>query len=401
MHVAFNGYFWDQPRTGSGQYLRHLWAALDEVAPPSDRFTLLLPPGISTPHDVPTSGRARVLGGSPASAGDGKLGNLGKILWETRGVAGAARRSVADLLHVPYLSAPLPIPRHVRTVVTAHDMIPWIIPAYSGSASVRLYLRLAAACVRDAGLILADSEASRRDVINVLHVPPDRVHTVYLGMEDHPDYTPEQRAEVRSRHLLPDNYAFYLGGFDIRKNVPLLLRAWRDSLPRLECLGDQSPLLVIGGGVPEPGGIFPDVRAEAERLGFTGDDSPVRFLGRVSEEDKPLLMAAARLFAYPSAHEGFGLDPLEAMSVGCPVVSSSGGSLPEVVGDAGLLVPPSDEAALSEAMVRAWNSPELRAELSSRGRLRAATFTWQETARQTLDLYRPRTKDERTGRMND
>ena len=104
-------------------------------------------------------------------------------------------------------------------------------------------------------------------------------------------------------------------------------------------------------------------------MGFVETDSSVRFLGMVSEEDKPLIMAGARMFIYPSAYEGFGLDPLEAMSVGCPVISSSGGSLPEVVGDGGLLVPPDSEKALAEAIVRAWNNPVLRADLSAKGRL--------------------------------
>jgi glycosyltransferase involved in cell wall biosynthesis len=107
----------------------------------------------------------------------------------------------------------------------------------------------------------------------------------------------------------------------------------------------------------------------------------------VPEEVKALLMAAARIFVYPSIYEGFGLDPLEAMSVGCPVVSSSGGSLVEVMGDAGVLVPPDDERALTQAIARAWNDADLRAELSQKGRQRAARFTWQITARQTLELY--------------
>jgi glycosyltransferase involved in cell wall biosynthesis len=140
--------------------------------------------------------------------------------------------------------------------------------------------------------------------------------------------------------------------------------------------------------VPQPGGIFPDVRGQAASLGLLGGEGcPVRFLGSVSEEDKPMLMAAARLFVYPSAYEGFGLDPLQAMFAGCPVVSSSGGSLREVVGDAGLLVPPGDEAALRDAIVRAWTDDALRSRLSALGKTRARSFTWRRTAEQTAALY--------------
>jgi glycosyltransferase involved in cell wall biosynthesis len=388
MHVAINGQFWGQPHTGSGQYLRHLWSALAELAPASadgpkpDTYTLLLPPGEAAEARPP---RMRVARWKRAPLVGGRSANLDKMLVEAWGAARTARRVRANVLHVPYLTAPLPGAAGMPVVVTAHDMIPWVVPGYEGSAVVRVYLRLAAAAVKQAALVLADSEASRRDVIRVLRVSPSQVRTVYLGMEPHPHYTPEELREVRERHGLPESYAFYLGGFDRRKNVPLLLRAWRAVMEQVE--GEQA-VLAIGGSVPAPGGVFPDLPGEARRLGFDGPGGPVRFLGRVSEEDKPRLMAAARLFAYPSAYEGFGLDPLEAMSVGCPVVSSSGGSLREVVDGGGLLVSPGNEGDLARAMLGVWLDADLRAELASRGRVQAARFTWAHTAEQTRQAYR-------------
>jgi glycosyltransferase involved in cell wall biosynthesis len=275
------------------------------------------------------------------------------------------------------------------TVITAHDMIPWVVPGYKGSAFMQLYLALAAASAKRADLIIADSDASRRDVINVLRVPPQKVHTVYLGVEPAQAYTPEQLEDVRARFGLPPHFAFYIGGFDRRKNVPLLLRAWRkalDSMPQGAAC--DKPVLAIGGAVPEPGGVFPDVQAEASSLGLMSEQmAPVRFLGRITESDKPLLMAAAHVFVYPSAYEGFGLDPLEAMSVGSPVISSYGGSLREVVGDGGLLVSPNDEDELCRAIVRLWHDEGLRQRLSQSGRDRAKLFTWQRTAEQTQRLY--------------
>ncbi len=383
MRVALNGYFWDQPRTGSGQYLHHLWYALNQ--PPyneHDKFSLLRPVREAMLPEETTRGvSTRALG--PWS-------KVGKLVWEQKGVLGMARRARAQLLHIPYLSAPLAQPR--RTIVTAHDVIPWVLPGYAGTLQMRLYLALSVAGVKRARLVLADSEASRRDAIRVLGLRPERVHTVYLGMEAHPEYTLEQLDEVRERYGLPAHYAFYLGGFDRRKNVPLLLRAWRGVLSGLDgewCDTEaEKPLLAIGGAVPEPGGIFPDVRREAASLGWDVPDAPVRFLGRIPEEDKSLLMAAARLFVYPSAYEGFGLDPLEAMSVGCPVVSSSGGSLVEVVGEGGILVPPNDEKALAQAVIQAWKEPDLRALLAHRGRQQALRFTWEKTARETHTYYR-------------
>lgn len=299
-------------------------------------------------------------------------------------MAREASRHRAQLLHIPYLAAP--IRKTMPTVITAHDMIPWVVPGYKGSAFVQLYLALAAASAKRADLIIADSDASRRDVIKVLRVPPQKVHTVYLGVEPAQAYTPEQLEDVRARFGLPPYFAFYIGGFDRRKNVPLLLQAWRkalDSMPPAD-----RPVLAIGGAVPEPGGVFPDVRGEASTLGLMSEElASVRFLGRITESDKPLLMAAAHVFVYPSAYEGFGLDPLEAMSVGCPVISSYGGSLREVVGDGGLLVSPNDEDELCRAIVRVWHDEGLRQHFSQSGRDHAKRFTWQRTAEQTLRLY--------------
>lgn len=376
MRVALNGYFWEQPLTGSGQYLHHLWSALNK--PPyneHDRFSLLRP---DTASREP---RMQIIP-DPKS-------KIGKIVWEQKGISRQARRARAHLLHVPYLSAPLVRP--CRTVVTAHDVIPWVVPGYASTPRMRLYLALAVAGVKRARLVIADSDASRRDAIRALGLRADRVHRVYLGVEAHPEYTQQQLNEVRARYGLPPEYAFYLGGFDRRKNVPLLLRAWRAALAELDeewCnVQNEKTLLVIGGAVPQAGGVFPDVKGEAASLGWDTPDAPVRFLGRIPEEDKPLLMAAARLFIYPSAYEGFGLDPLEAMSVGCPVISSSGGSLREVVGDGGMLVPPDDEKALARSVARVWTDNALRAALSHKGRKQARRFTWEKTARETHALY--------------
>ncbi|HYO48484.1 MAG TPA: glycosyltransferase family 1 protein, partial [Chloroflexia bacterium] len=312
---------------------------------------------------------------------------LDKVEWEQWTMAGAAKQHKAQLLHSPYLAAP--VRKGLPTVVTAHDMIPWVVPGYRGSFATRLYLALSAQGVKRAEVIIADSDASRRDVIRVLKVPHDKVHTVYLGVEAHPEYGEEEIREVRARFSLPEHYAFYMGGFDRRKNVPLLLRAWRAAMSRLDGKGyaEQKPVLAIAGAMPQPGGVVPDVRGEARSLGLEGMNAPVKFLGRISEDDKPLLMAAARLFVYPSSYEGFGLDPLEAMSVGCPVVSSSGGSLSEVVGRGGILVLPGDEEALSQAILRVWTDEVLRADLRVRGKMQAARFTWERTAEQTRKLY--------------
>jgi glycosyltransferase involved in cell wall biosynthesis len=374
MRVAINGYFWPQEHTGSGQYLHHLWEQFS--APGGPEASLLLPGGT-----VARKGRAPVTTRAAS-------GRLAKIAWEQWGVASAALRERVDLLHVPYLGAP--IVGRLPVAVTVHDLIPWVVPGYAGSPVVRVYLWIAAQGAKRARIIIADSEASRRDAIRVLGVRPEKVRTVYLGVEQHPAFGEDVLGDVRARYGLLREYAFYIGGFDARKNVPLMLRAWKafvDSLPGE--MAEARPVLAVGGALPRPGGIFPDIEGQARTLGLSsGADGVVRFLGRIPEEDKARLMAAARVFVYSSAYEGFGLDPLEAMATGCPVVSSSGGSLEEVVGEGGLLVPPNDEAALVRAISRAWGDDDLRRALSTEGKRRAATFTWERTAAQTIEAYR-------------
>ncbi len=400
MKIAINGFFAAKPHTGSGQYLYQLWSALTQLDPLPDQpleYTLLVPGGLPKEEgEVALAAPGFTV--QPCRLPQGMRGPLAQLWWEQQGLGAATRTAGADLLHRPYLAAPwraaLPV------VTTVHDVIPWVLPGYREGWRVRAYLSLAAAGVRRSRLLLADSEASKRDAMRVLKVPADRVQVVYLAanpaMHTPPD--PGEIGEMRARLGLLPHYAFYVGGFDRRKNVPLLIEAWARALPRLietaHLAHEPLPILAIAGAVPPPGGLFPDVVGRARELGLlAGDgaggerDGAVRFLGRVSENDKRLLLAGARLFLFPSRYEGFGLDPLEAMAAGCPVISSSGGSLPEVVGDSALVLSPTDRAAWTDAIVRLWTDPTRRVTLITRGRARAATFTPTRLATQTRAAY--------------
>jgi glycosyltransferase involved in cell wall biosynthesis len=400
MKIAINGYFVARPHTGSGQYLQQLWAALAQLAPldaPPLEYTLLAPgpapADFSDRFPTPPGFTTRVVA-PPA----GVRGPLVQVWWEQRGLGAAVQASGADLLHSPYLAAPWRGPTPL--VTTVHDMIPWVVPGYRESARVRAYLSLAVAGVRRSRRLLADSAASKRDAARVLRYPAERIAVVYLAV-DPGLFTPPDPADVaamRARLGLLPHYAFYIGGFDRRKNVPLLIEAWGRALPRLieaaHAAHEPLPVLAIAGQVPPPGDLFPDVVGRARELHLlAGDtaggeqDGTVRFLGRVSEADKRLLLAGARLFAFPSEYEGFGLDPLEAMAAGCPVLTSDGGSLPEVVGDAAMVLPPSDRAAWADALVALWTDEAQRTALAAQGRARAATFTPARLAAETRAVY--------------
>jgi glycosyltransferase involved in cell wall biosynthesis len=258
--------------------------------------------------------------------------------------------------------------RRLRAVVTIHDIIPLVLPAYRGSPLVRAYTWLQALACRSAETILVDSQWSRRDVLRVLRVPSDRVHVVYLGVDER--FSPDRSGP----RPLDQPYIFYIGGWDVRKNVRTLIRAFAHISEKVPDL-----ILAIAG---EPGAnprFFPDLRAEAAPLG-----DRVRFLGRVSDEEKLALYRHAELFAFPSLYEGFGLDPLEALACGCPVVCSNATSLPEIVGDAAVVVDARDVHTLADGMMSALDRA---GELRAKGPLQAAKFSWQATAQQTRAHY--------------
>jgi glycosyltransferase involved in cell wall biosynthesis len=230
--------------------------------------------------------------------------------------------------------------------------------------------------------VIAISESTRQDVIARLGVPPERVQTVYCGVD--PCFVPMPADEVaafRQRKGLPERFVLFLGTIEPRKNVRRLINAFAQLLtssPR-----ETSDLyLVVAGG---KGWLSEPVFARVEELGLK---DRVHFPGYVPEAEKALWYSAATCFCYPSLYEGFGLPPLEAMACGLPVITSNASSLPEVVGDAGLTVPPEDPAALSDALHQMVVNPTLRAELAQAGRWRATRFSWAKAARQTVGVYR-------------
>jgi glycosyltransferase involved in cell wall biosynthesis len=376
MRIAINGAFWGKETTGSGQYLMALLPEMARLAP-DDAFSLVVPGslGVPTPagnlpwsvHRVPT----------PL---DGTSENLAKVWFEQVTFPGACRRMAADVAHVPYFAPPLRSP--VPVVVTVHDLVPLLLPEYRRAVQHRLYMRLVSAGARRAALVLTDSHASARDIAQVLEIPPERIRVIHLAA--HPRYRPQTPAECRpvvDRLKLPSRYLLYLGGFDRRKNVPALLRAMVRARFRLE-----GARLAVGGVLPERDTPFtPDPRRIVHELGI---EDVVQFLGHVSEEHKPALYAGALAFAFPSSYEGFGLPPLEAISCGTPAIVGQGSALEEVVGPGGISVPGGDVEALAEALVTLTSDGHRRAELSRAGLRQAARFSWERTARETVQAYR-------------
>jgi glycosyltransferase involved in cell wall biosynthesis len=297
-------------------------------------------------------------------------------------VAPAVASARVDVFHfLTHLDAPTRLPRHA--VATVHDLIPLLLRGlYERERPLRYRVQraLERRVLARARLLLADSERTRRDLERLLGIDATRVRVAPLGVSAR--FRPPPAAEiaaVRARRGLERPYLLYVGGIDPRKNVPGLLEAYG----RLRAAHPGAPDLVLAGAV-ERDPHLPALRAQAHRLRL-GD--AFRVLGFVPDQELPALLAGALAFVFPSSYEGFGLPPLEAMACGTSVVATAAGSLPEVLGDAALLVPPDDGDALAAALARITGDEALRAALRARGLERAAGFTWARTARATLAAY--------------
>jgi glycosyltransferase involved in cell wall biosynthesis len=287
----------------------------------------------------------------------------------------------ADVAHVPYWGSPLG--PSVPTVVSILDLIPLLLPEYRGGPLVRAYTGLVKAAAMNATLVLTISESSKRDITKHLHIPESRVRVTYLaaGRSFSPRRDPVDDAALRRHHPdLPQDYVLYLGGFDARKNIETLLQVYTWVQ---DAIGHDFPL-VIAGKLLEHGGLFCDPRVIARALGV---EDVVCCIGPVAEEDKPALYRGAMAFLYPTRYEGFGLPALEALACGVPVVGSDASSVPEIVGEAGMLVDPDDARSMAGALIAVVTDYELHEKLARAAEKQAARFSWEKCARETLHAY--------------
>lgn len=339
---------------------------------PGLKLTLVVPEGeaIETPDGVDVLRPTLRFGG-----------NLGKVHFEQTIFPRLLGELQADLGHVPYWGSPLRSP--VPIVVTIHDIIPLKLPAYRGGLLARLYTGLVAAAARGASMVLTDSEASKKDIIEHLGLDAERVAAIYLAVT--PDY--RERGEnfvdmaIRKQYNLPQEYVLYLGGFDVRKNVRHLLKAYTYVRAGL---ADQVPLVIAGRLPKQITPRFDDVQGLIEQQNLS---DAVRLIGYVDEGHKASLYRMARVFVYPSTYEGFGLPVLEAMACGTPVVTTDSASLPEVIGEAGFVVGPEDARGMAGAILAIINQDNVYSDLKQKGITRAMEFSWENTVRETIAMY--------------
>ena len=372
MHIAMNGWFWDQESTGSGQYLRQLVSHLKK-ADSGLELSLILPPHIQRPEGIadgvqviPTGTRRRG-------------GNFAKVFFEQRTFPQAAQKVNADLAHVPYWGAPLSCP--IKLVTSILDVIPLQFPIYNQGLLAHLYTSLVSAAARGSSHIITISETAKLDIEEQLNIPEDQITVTYLAADErfHPHLGRERDESVRRKYDLPEQFALYLGGFDWRKQVNTLLLAYTYVG---EADGDAFPLVIAGQEPEWDGRLFPDLRAYSRRLKI---EDYVRWIGFVDEADKPSLYRLADVFVFPSIYEGFGLMALEAMASGTPVVTSKAIVFEEVLEEAAYMV--ENARQMAGAIIALLIQQPLRETMINQGLALASHYSWRKTARETLAVY--------------
>ena len=304
------------------------------------------------------------------------LGTSNRLYFDWVKLPAALRRHGIDLAFFPFSNMSPAVGR--PSVVTMHDLGYFVRDYRMYKLADTIYMRYA---IRRAAInatrLIAVSEATKRDLIRITGASEDKTATIPLA----PDamygrsISPEETAAFRARHELPRDFFLYTGNISPRKNLRALLTAFKSAAAR--CDFD----LVVTGGTAW-GGAFDDW---VRQIGLTGR---VRKLGFIPRLQMPVLYKAATVFVFPTLFEGFGLPVLEAQAQGVPVLCSNTTSLPEVAGDSAYLVDPGSVEAIAEGLARLANDPGLRETLSAKGLANVRRFSWEKTARQTLDVFR-------------
>jgi glycosyltransferase involved in cell wall biosynthesis len=300
-------------------------------------------------------------------------GRPARIAWTQLLAGRAARRAGAGLLHGVHYE--LPLRAGLAQVVTVHDLTLLTHPEWHEVSKARYFGWAMRRAVAAATRVLCVSATTAADLAERLEVPADRVDVTPLGTDLRP--APAERvAELRRRLGLDGPYLLGLGTVEPRKDLPTLVRAFADLAPELPHRLVLAGLAGWGKG------------ALAEAVATSGVADRILLTGYVPEADKAALLTGAEVFAYPSLYEGFGLPVLEAMACGTPVVTTTGGALPEVAGDAATVIDPGDDVALVASLAKLATDPAARQDASTRGRRRAAAFTWERCAELTAIAYR-------------
>ena len=339
-------------RVGMGFYVSNLVKSLQKIAP-ENQYILI----------------------SPKRKGDFSMPQ--RWWWDQARVPLTAQKQRAEILHQPCFSAPLLW--RGKLVMTVHDLILVFFPENIPIASRFFFSRWMPFTYRRADQIIVDSLSTKKDLVKVTDISEAKITTIYLGVEEvyRQNLPKEKLAAVKKRYQTGEKFILHVGTIEPRKNLKFLVEVFSEAIKRHSL---PYNLVITGKRGWYYEGIF-------QRLKELGLEKRVIFTGYLPEDDLPALYQAANLFVFPSLYEGFGLPPLEAMASGTPVISSDTSSLPEVVGEAGLLLPPDDRNGWVKAINAALTDSRLAEKLAAGGRQQATKFSWDKCGQETLEVY--------------
>ncbi len=309
-----------------------------------------------------------------------------RLIWDQFTFPKLAQNKRADLIHQPCFSAPLLYRGPV--VVTIHDIISILFPKNIPFASRMFYSKWMPVSYKKASQIITISQSTKRDIVKVLGIDKDKITVIPLAVDEKfSDQVSQAEVDkVRKKYKLPPRYVLHIGTLEPRKNLGFLIEAFSEVIKDKEL--DDLYLVITGKRGWYYEGLF-------EKVKQFGLEKRVLFTGYFDEEDKPALYRGAILFAFPSLYEGFGLPPLEAMASGVPVVSSDTSSMPEVIGEAGILIPPDDKVQWVKNIKKVVSDKALREKMCRLNKLQVAKFSWKKTALLTIEVYKKAIRDEK------
>lgn len=285
-----------------------------------------------------------------------------------------------DVFHIPQNGIGISEYISCKKIVTIHDLIPYVMPETVGKGYLAKFLKELPRVVELSDGIITVSEWSKKDILKFFPIEENKVYVTPLAADK--KYKPLNREkckyELKNKYNITKPFILYIGGFSPRKNVKALLIAFSQVFNRL----NQEYELVIVGANKDDGSYLSKMSSSLDV------SSNIIFTGFAPEEDLPILYNGCDIFVYPSLYEGFGLPPLEAMNCGTPVITSNISSIPEVVGDGGILIDPFNTASLIDALEMVLNDDNKKKELSEKGLIRASSYSWKKTAEETIKVYK-------------
>lgn len=364
MRVGLDGIVFRGRDAGTLRYSEQLLRGLAACSP-EHRYVIFGSPAAFRPEATPRSSRFIYLDPRPKPIFPRALQQQLYRSWSARGPL--------DLLHS--LAFVPPLGYRGATVTTIHDLV-FVVHPETKKWTGRLWWNIfGRKGIEKSDRIMAVSECTRRDLIRLFHVPGEKVRVVYPCTRDL--FHPSDSGPMRTKYHLPSKYILYVGTLERRKNIANVIRAYSEA----RRMGLPDHALVLAG---EPGWLYGDISRTVEELDLR---DRVHFTGYVPDEDLPGLYSGADLFVFLSKYEGFGLPVLEAMACGVPVLASNVSSLPEVVGDAGVLIPPDDVQCAAHEILRIISDKDLRSQMRTKGLDRASGFTPERMGREALAVY--------------